>query len=192
MSDGHSTPSGKPAKPFPDFPLFPHAAGVWAKKIRGKMHYFGKWDDPDAYLAQKDDLHAGRQPRPAVDGVMVKDVVNAFLNHKKTLLDVGELSPRSWDDYKATTPPSWLETATVSGISNECRIGRTAMKSSSIILALPLALFAGLAVGCSGSNVSAPATTASPNALPPIRGLVESIDLDKNVMPRPLERPADV
>jgi integrase len=113
MSEPHSTPAesdgkpSKPNKPHPDFPLFAHAAGVWAKKIRGKLHYFGPWNDPDAaltsYLEQKDDLHAGRQPRPAVDAVTIKDVVNAFLNHKKVLLEAGEISPRSWDDYKATS-----------------------------------------------------------------------------------------
>src|SRR5215471_17203198 len=88
----------KPAKPYPDFPLFPHAAGVWAKKIRGKLYYFGAWEDPNAalkkYLEQKDDLHAGRKPRPDPDALTVKALANAFLNHKQALLDVGELSPR--------------------------------------------------------------------------------------------------
>ena len=87
----------KPSKPYPDFPLFPHAAGVWAKKIRGKMHYFGPWSDPDGaltkYLGEKDALHSGRKPRPDATAMTVKDVANGFLNHKQALLDAGELSP---------------------------------------------------------------------------------------------------
>src|SRR5579871_5796269 len=86
--------SAKPSKPYPEFPLFPHATKRWAKKIRGKLHYFGPWNDPDRaltnYLEQKDDLHAGRKPRSDTSAdVTVKTVVNAFLNHKKGLLDAG-------------------------------------------------------------------------------------------------------
>jgi integrase len=110
MSDSNSTAPGRagktarPSKPHPDFPLFPHATRRWAKKIRGKLHYFGPWDDPDgalsSYLEQKDDLHAGRKPRSDPETLTVKDVVNAFLNSKTALLDAGELSPRTWADYK--------------------------------------------------------------------------------------------
>lgn len=115
MPSDNSTPAevrrkdsqAKPAKPYPDFPLFPHAAGVWAKKIRGRLVYFGPWSDPDGalkkYLAEKDDLHAGRQPRPDTGAVTVKDLANAFLNAKQQAVDAGELSPRTWSDYKATT-----------------------------------------------------------------------------------------
>jgi integrase len=98
--------AGKPAKPYPEFPLFPHATKRWAKKIRGKMHYFGPWDDPDGalakYLAEKDALHAGRKPREVSTGVTVKDLCNAYLNHKQALLDAGDLSPRTWLNYKET------------------------------------------------------------------------------------------
>jgi integrase len=111
MSDTNSSPSAvpckpeKPSKPDPEFPLFPHASGQWAKKIRGKLHYFGKWDDPDAaldkYNAVKDDLHAGRKPREVAGGALtVKGLANAFLNHKQALVDAGELSVHTWADYK--------------------------------------------------------------------------------------------
>jgi hypothetical protein len=107
MSEPHSTAppcADKPAKPYPDFPLFPHATRRWAKKIRGKMHYFGPWEDPDGalkkYLEEKDALHAGRKPRPDTGGVTVKDLANSFLNEKQALVGAGELSPRTWADYK--------------------------------------------------------------------------------------------
>jgi integrase len=107
MTTSDSTSHAKPAKPFPEYPLFPHATGRWAKKIRGRLVYFGKWNDPDGalskYLEQKDALHAGRKPRTDPEGATVKDVANAFLNHKQALLDAGELSPRTWAEYKATT-----------------------------------------------------------------------------------------
>src|SRR5262249_58805200 len=95
----------KPEKPSPDFPLFAHAAGVWAKKIRGKLHYFGPWADPDGalakYLEQKDDLHAGKKPRETSgEGTTVKDVCNRFLTAKLARVEGGELSRRTWQDYK--------------------------------------------------------------------------------------------
>lgn len=82
--------TAKPNKPRPDFPLFPHAVGQWAKKIGAKLHYFGVWSDPDAalkkYLKEKDDLHAGRKPRQDTEGLTVKELANAFLNHKRAIL----------------------------------------------------------------------------------------------------------
>src|SRR3954471_450689 len=103
MSENHFTAPaspGKPTKPYPDFPLFAHATKRWAKKIRGKMHYFGPWADPDAalkkYQQQKDDLHAGRTPEPAgvevSAGVTLRELCNSFLNAKQGRVDCGELT----------------------------------------------------------------------------------------------------
>jgi integrase len=99
----------KPKKPRPDFPLFPHATGRWAKKVRGKFHYFGKCaDDPkgraalELWLGQKDDLLAGRQPRTKRDGLSVVDLCNQFLHAKKARVATGELAEATWNQYHLT------------------------------------------------------------------------------------------
>ena len=109
----------KPGKPYPDFPLFAHASGRWAKKIRGTLHYFGPWakrergklvrvagdgwrEALENYKAKADDLHAGREPRPQNDdGHSIKQLVNAFLRSKQAKLDAGELARNTFADYHA-------------------------------------------------------------------------------------------
>lgn len=104
MSNSTRRPSGgKPKKPRKDFPLYPHRAGYWAKKVRGKTVYFGKVaDDPkgtaalELWLEQKDDLLAGREPRAKSDALTVADLCNQFLAHKEHLRDTGKLNPRTF------------------------------------------------------------------------------------------------
>jgi integrase len=96
----------KPEKPYPGFPLFPHATRRWAKKIHGQLRYFGPWDDPQGalgrWLEQREDLMAGREPKEAQGHSSVRDVVNAFLTSKQSDRDKGELSPRTFNDYYRT------------------------------------------------------------------------------------------
>jgi hypothetical protein len=58
----------RPAKPRPDFPLFAHATGRWAKKINGKLQYFGPWGDPQTAEANfnrlKAELDRHGEPEP--------------------------------------------------------------------------------------------------------------------------------
>jgi integrase len=94
----------------PEFPLFPQGSGRWAKKVRGKLHYFGKVaDDPKGekalfkWLDEKDDLLAGRTPRVNGDGLTLADLCNSFLTSKLRLKEQREIAPRTFDDYKAVT-----------------------------------------------------------------------------------------
>ena len=94
--------NGKPSNPRPDFPLYRHASGQWAKKVRGKVHYFGIEPQGalESYLTQKDALLAGLVPVQAVNGVTVKYLADHFLTHKEGLIASEELSRRTWADYK--------------------------------------------------------------------------------------------
>ena len=100
----NSTTTEKPSRPK-GFPLFAHATGRWAKKVKGKLHYFGPWREPEAalqsWLDQKDDLLGGRTPRRG-QGVTCRESVNAFLTSKQMLADAGTITWAHWFDYKAT------------------------------------------------------------------------------------------
>lgn len=94
----------KPGKPREDFPLTAHTTGQWCKKIRGHVRYFGKWEDPVAaeakYNREREDWEAGRVPRQSSGGINLKDLVNLFLMAKRKRVDNGEMSVRTWSDYK--------------------------------------------------------------------------------------------
>jgi integrase len=92
----------KKAEPFP---LFLHQTGQWAKKVRGRMHYFGR--DRDAALAKwvsdREYLLAGNPvPAAGVAGCSLMELANRFLTAKKHLVETGELSPRTWRTYYET------------------------------------------------------------------------------------------
>lgn len=105
----------KPEKPTPDFPLYAHRAGYWAKKIKGKTIYFGPWADPDAalhrYRREKDLWEAGMDPRhgssptTSIDpdiGVRLGDGCNLFLEAVYRKVEDGRLGMRSYRDYVST------------------------------------------------------------------------------------------
>lgn len=99
--------SQKPAKPYPDFPLTAHPNGQWVKKVRGRLHYFGPWSDPDGalktWLDERDDLRAGRKPkRLGEDGPTLGYALDHFLSSKSLTLENGEIGQRSYNEYVAT------------------------------------------------------------------------------------------
>src|SRR5262245_47125855 len=109
MSDPNSTaatPSDKPQRPPGETTLFWHASGRWAKKIRGRLVYFGRGNYHEAlelYNQQAADLHAGREPRDtSADTPTVYLLCAKFLATKLADVKTGELSQRSLEDYAET------------------------------------------------------------------------------------------
>ena len=99
------TDPDRPTKPRPDFPLFPHATGRWAKKIHGKFHYFGYMhDDPrgEAALALWNDMLAGRTPRAKAEGLTLRELCDRFMVRCHRKMDADELTAASFRDYYDT------------------------------------------------------------------------------------------
>lgn len=90
--------SSKPQKPYPEFPLYAHSCGKWARKIGGKIKYFGKWGDPDGALLEYEESKRVVINLPPTFTIQL--AANTFLTTRKKLVASGELSERSYQDYR--------------------------------------------------------------------------------------------
>ena len=105
------------AQVFP--PPHPQGPRLLVQKGLPELCYFGKVaDDPkgkaalEKWLAEKDDLLAGRTPRASVEGVTIEDVADAFLTAKDALLQTSELSPqlrRLFFNVRTTSQGVWQD-----------------------------------------------------------------------------------
>src|SRR5438445_9747308 len=104
MSKKNSTE--KPARPKPERPpgavLFWVSTERWAKKIKGRLHYFGRGTYEEAlakYEEQKEQLHSAYAPSDDEGALTIYSLCQKFLTTKKMYRDSGELSPHTFDDY---------------------------------------------------------------------------------------------
>lgn len=117
MNPAQTTTPGsarKPTWPYPQITkMSAHPSGQWAKKIKGRLYYFGRWDQPERaltlYQQEVEDLREGRRPRKfrrpmegdeTIAGATVKFVADAFLYDKGRDVDSGQLSPTTWNTYR--------------------------------------------------------------------------------------------
>ena len=109
----------RPPKPYDGFPLCAANCGQWQKKIKGKLYYFGKWgkvvngrmtrlpDDGwqaalEKYQNDREDRYANRTPRAKSEGLTVAELRGRFLVAKSRSLDAGEITTRTYGEYRAT------------------------------------------------------------------------------------------
>ncbi len=94
------------------FPLFLHATGQWAKKIKGKLWYFGKDQQKafEQYSYERLHLEIGinlrklppSKPVEPSEGVRLGEGIDLFLASCEAKVARGELSRLSLIDYKLT------------------------------------------------------------------------------------------
>ncbi len=99
--------TAKVKKPYPEYPLFAHASNQWAKKIKGRMWYFGTLDDHvaalDKYNDQIHDIQAGRDPRRTKKQISaaelsVYDMCNLYMLRQEARIKTGEVGQRHFGD----------------------------------------------------------------------------------------------
>ncbi|CAN5424205.1 hypothetical protein BH11PLA2_BH11PLA2_44040 [soil metagenome] len=94
----------KTPKKVEKFPLWLHPGGQWCRKHQGSFYYFGQ-DKETAlkrYVEEWDDLKAGRKRRTPPGELTLADCCNHFLTAKQERLVTGDITSRTWDDYKSS------------------------------------------------------------------------------------------
>ncbi len=92
-----------------DFPLSYHkGTKQWKRKVLGTVRYFGtdKQAALNKWIAEKDHWLAGRNPRKEAQAeqpiaLTVEGLCDRFLYAKECLVESGELTRETWNDYKS-------------------------------------------------------------------------------------------
>lgn len=83
--------------------LYRHANGQWAKRILGKIYYFGSGDFEAAYanyLQQRDAILSGN-PEDRHQNPHLRQIANRFLDVKQQAVNTGALNHRTFLDYRS-------------------------------------------------------------------------------------------
>jgi integrase len=106
----------RPDPPFPKFPLTAISTGLWAKRVRGKLYYFGRWAKrvkgelvalPDngwqdalaLYTAQKADLESGNSASKKREALTISVLCNCYLTHQEGQLVDKQIKERTLAVY---------------------------------------------------------------------------------------------